>query len=169
MVDERLAWILPRDLNSEIEACSEQALRAYIEGAKRDATFNRLHNTVRFSQADQRWLWVLKLILRNLGSNSWVYREGRRRVWVLETTYQNRVSSPLPSAIEEAEFVRGYFDAEGGVPRRLNDRFYIQLVQKNRLDLNRVRDSIRRQGIHAVDCTIPAPQLIRTTGVSMSE
>jgi intein-encoded DNA endonuclease-like protein len=113
--------------------------------------------------------WVLKLILRNLGSNSWVYREGRRRVWVLETTYQNRVSSPLPSAIEEAEFVRGYFDAEGGVPRRLNDRFYIQLVQKNRLDLNRVRDSIRRQGIHAVDCTIPARQLIRTTGVSMSE
>jgi hypothetical protein len=44
----------------------------------------------------------------------------------------------ISSDREAAEFARGYFDAEGGVPRKRQDRFYIQLVQKDRDDLERV-------------------------------
>lgn len=147
MGDETLDWLLPADLNSEIARCGDLALRAYLEGAKRDATFSKLHNTLRFSQADQRWLLVLKVVLRTLDSKSWIYREGRRRVWVLESTYKNPTPNATPSRSEEIAFVRGYFDAEGGVPRRPNDRFYIQLVQKNLVDLEQVHALLRAQGI----------------------
>jgi intein-encoded DNA endonuclease-like protein len=32
---------------------------------------------------------------------------------------------------EQINFIRGFFDAEGGIPSQSNYRFYIQLVQKN--------------------------------------
>jgi hypothetical protein len=143
----RLAWTFPPDLSSEIDAAGELDLRAYLEGAKGDATFNRFHNTLRFAQADQRWLFLLKVVLDRLDSKSWMYQEGRRRVWVLETTYKDRVHIPLPSEAERLAFVRGYFDAEGGVPRHLGDRFYIQLVQKDKAGLEYVRTSLEELGI----------------------
>ena len=48
---------------------------------------------------------------------------------------------------EQAAFVRGYFDAEGGVPRRTGDRFYIQSVQKDLADLEHVRSLLGHLGI----------------------
>ncbi len=32
---------------------------------------------------------------------------------------------------EKIAYIRGFFDAEGGLPKNQNARFYIQLVQKN--------------------------------------
>ena len=121
-------------------------------GAERDGTYNRIHGTLRISQADIRWLHVLQELFLKLGSKSWIYREGTRNVWVIETTC--RLGDPsLETDREKAAFVRGYFDAEGGIPRRIEDRFYIQLVQKDRRDLERVRRfleslDIRCGGIH---------------------
>jgi hypothetical protein len=46
-----------------------------------------------------------------------------------------------------AAFARGYFDAEGGVPRDPSSRFYVQLCQKNYSDLKELRERIRSLGI----------------------
>lgn len=44
-------------------------------------------------------------------------------------------------------FARGYFDAEGGVPVQQSSRFYIQLVQKDHSDLDRLRRILEQAGI----------------------
>lgn len=43
--------------------------------------------------------------------------------------------------------MRGYFDAEGGVPHETCARFYMQLTQKDPHDLGRVRDVLERLSI----------------------
>lgn len=127
--------------------------RAYLLGALRDGTFNRLHGTTRISQAGTVWLKVLQALFARLGSRSWIYREGKRNVWVVETVcWLSPSALPLTNA-EKAAFVRGYFDAEGGIPHRPADRFYIQMVQKDHSDLDQVRHmledlSIRCGAIH---------------------
>jgi hypothetical protein len=118
-----------------------------LQGALRDGTFNKTHGTVRISQGDWRWLLVLQELFLKLGSRSWIYREGSREVWVIESTCRLEWRPVVSSDREAAAFARGYFDAEGGVPRKIEDRFYIQLVQKDREDLERVWRYLERLGI----------------------
>lgn len=138
-------YMVSRD---EVERATADEARAYLLGALHDGTVSRLHRTVRIAQADVRWLHVLQVLFRKLGARSWIYREGStRQVWIVESTY--RVGdSPPPQTVEgQLSFVRGYFDAEGGIPNRPGDRFYIQLTQRDRNDLERVRATLVRQGI----------------------
>jgi len=138
---------IPHSIRAEVSVANPREVRAYLLGATRDATFNRLHRTLRFAQSDTRWLLVLKILLLRFGSRSWIYREGRRNVWVLETTWRLPRDPQLATLGEKAAFVRGYFDSEGGVPRRPGSRFYIQLVQKDHLDLSKVRHFLEELGI----------------------
>lgn len=134
-------------LDAEIVKANSQAARAYLIGALRDGTFSRLHKTIRIAQADVRWLRILQVLIKKLGSGSWIYREGRRDVWVVETTYRLVRSIEFPSVTERIAFVRGYFDAEGGIPASHMDRFYIQFVQKDRADLDLLRHIVTGLGI----------------------
>ncbi|MGH2398134.1 MAG: LAGLIDADG family homing endonuclease, partial [bacterium] len=111
--------------------------------------FNRLHRTLRISQAEPQWLLLLQVIFRRLDHRSWIYREGTRNVWVIESSY--RPVDPGERLAPEAEtaFVRGYFDAEGGVPKASESRFYIQLVQKNKADLEYLRALLGKLGIQS--------------------
>ncbi len=123
---------------AEVHRASAEEARFYLLGAAHDGTVSQLHRTLRITQADVRWLEILKAILLRLGRRSWIYREGTRSVWTIETTYRPEPVQPTSYA-ERAAFVRGYFDSEGGVPRKSLDRFYVQFVQKNREDLEAVR------------------------------
>ncbi len=134
-------------LFAELRKANAEEARCYLLGAFRDGTFNRLHNTVRIAQADIRWLRALRVLFGKLGSKSWIYREGARNVWVIETTYRLRQERALSGARVQTCFARGYFDAEGGVPARLADRFYIQMTQKNRADLEQVRQILADLGV----------------------
>ena len=90
---------------------------------------------------------MLALLLRTLDSRSWIYREGRdRNVWALETSWRPP-SLVFQYPIERSSYVRGYFDAEGGVPRAAEARFYIQFVQKSQTDLAHVRALLAGLGI----------------------
>lgn len=114
--------------------------QAYLAGASRDATFNRMHGTWRFAQVSRAWLDVIRVLLKGLNAHGWTYREGRTRsVYVLETTYQVEPRPRLGGTEQLSAFARGYFDAEGGMQRSSGDRFYIQLAQKDRLDLEHLR------------------------------
>jgi hypothetical protein len=125
---------------------------AYLQGALGDATFNRLHKTHRFSQKDVRWLNLLKDLLAATGQRSWIYKEGRdRSLYVLETTakFLNLRFDPdeLKSKRDKIAYVQGYFDAEGGIPRNSQDRFYVQSCQKNRTSLEKVKSVLEEIGI----------------------
>ena len=131
---------------------SQEALRAYLLGACKDATESSRHKTIRIGQSDIRWLERLKQILSLLRTRSWIYREGsNRRFWILETTapfLRQDFNSPAESkASWVRDYARGYFDADGGMPRDFQMRLYFQYVQKNRDDLAALRDSLVSVGI----------------------
>jgi integrase len=102
------------EILAEVERADFCECRAYLLGALRDGTFNRLHGTTRISQASTVWLEVLQASFARLGSRSWIYREGKRNVWVVETTCRLSPPTLLLTTAEKAAFVRGYFDAEDG-------------------------------------------------------
>lgn len=99
--------VTARILNEVNRATPEEA-NAYLLGAVHDGTFNRFHRTMRIAQADQRWLQVLQVLFRTLGCRSWIYREGSRNVWVVESSCQLRKDNPFPTELEMIAFVRGY-------------------------------------------------------------
>ncbi len=134
-------------LFAELRKANAEEARCYLLGALRDGTFNRLHNTVRIAQADLRWLRALRVLFLKLGSKSWIYREGARNVWVIETTCRLRDEHALSGVRAQTCFARGYFDAEGGMPARPADRFYIQVTQKNRADLEQLRKILANLGV----------------------
>jgi hypothetical protein len=136
-----------RNLRAEAHRASPQEAKAYLIGASRDGTFNRLHNTLRISQRDARWLQILQVLFAGLGSRSWTYQEGKRDVWVIETTCRLDQSAIPSGDLECAAFARGYFDAEGGVPRDPRDRFYVQFGQKDYGDLARLRGVLTQMGL----------------------
>jgi hypothetical protein len=122
-------------------------LKAYLLGALHDATFSRIHRTWRFSQSNVGWLKFLQFLLVRLGHKSWVYREGKTRfVWVLETTAKIS-QSQVRSKSEKIMYVRGYFDAEGGMPKKDTDFLYFQFCQKDIADLERVRSYLKELDI----------------------
>jgi LAGLIDADG-like domain len=144
-----VAALTPQRLHAELLETSVSGHRAYLLGALHDGTVSKRHGTVRFGQSDVRWLKVLERCLALLGQRSWLYREGaRRRFWVLETSARwldDEVS--LATNEQQLAYARGYFDAEGGVPRDLQARFYIQFVQKDREDLGDLRVILEQGGI----------------------
>jgi len=136
-------------IETEIDRATNDEINAYLQGASRDGTFNRLHRTLRIAQADVRWLQVLGDLLGRLGKRSWTYREGTRSVWVIETTWRSESPAMIRTQGEATSFVRGYFDAEGGVPGDAGARFYVQFVQKNHADLAHTRGLL---GLLGVQC-----------------
>lgn len=121
-----------------------EILQAYLQGALHDGTFSS-NKRFRFSQKGTGWLLILKQCLVDIGFTSWIYREGRNRdVFVLETLarFLDFKFDPrrLSTRDAKASYIRGFFDAEGGIPHKTEDRFYIQLVQKNRAKLERLKE-----------------------------
>jgi hypothetical protein len=145
------ARLTPQRLHAELLEASASGARAYLHGAAHDATISRAHRTVRFGQSDVRWLAVIETLLKRLGRRSWTYREGRsREFWIVETSVDVLAKGPQFSTSEERlAYARGYFDAEGGMPRDASARFYVQFVQKNRADIDQLRSMLVLEGI---DC-----------------
>ncbi len=142
--------LTPQRLHAELLATSASGAWSYLFGAAHDATISSRHNTVRFGQADVEWLDVLRLLLKERGQKAWMYREGStRQFWVLETSARwlaNR-SALFSTPEERRAYARGYFDAEGGIPRNVVARFYIQFVQKDRADIVNLRTILEEEGI----------------------
>ncbi len=144
--------LTPQRLHAELLATGAEGLEAYLQGALRDGTWSARHRTHRIGQSDPGWLCLLESALRALGHRSWTYREGRdRQLWVLETTAPflslRYDASPLVGALTGIHYVRGYFDAEGGMPRSSNSRLYFQFCQKDRSNLEVVLEILESWGI----------------------
>lgn len=121
---------------------SEKDIKAYLLGALHDATFSN-NRRFRYSQKGTEWLKMLKALLKRIGYSSWIYKEGKERdVYVLETlaNFLDFKFNPLKfkSGTEKTHYIRGFFDAEGGIPKN-NKRFYIQLVRSDNRKLQKIK------------------------------
>lgn len=142
-------------LVSEVRASTLDVLQNYLTGATRDASFSPSHNTTRFHQKGTGWLSVVKEALTTLGHRAWMYEEGSRGVFVLETCW--RPAHPTPCCVDErAAFCRGYFDADGGMPWSPSARLYFQYVQKDRDDLKSLRNHLTALGIACGQLHVPS-------------
>ena len=126
-------------IEREIERSPASQLNAYLLGAAHDGTYSRLHGTIRICQLGPEWPHLLRLTFERLGRKSWIYPEGKRGVWVVESCMRPPLDRQFHAAGDRAAYARGYFDAEGGIPRAPDSRFYIQFVQKDHADLEEVR------------------------------
>lgn len=127
-------------------------IHAYFQGALHDGTYNQYNQRFRISQDGTEWLTILQHLLRYVGFSSWIYREGKsRNVYVLETRapFLDMTFDPLvlKTPDERAAYIRGFFDAEGGMPRKRESRFYVQLVQKNHSKLRKIKKLLHELGV----------------------
>ena len=132
---------------------SEVVIKAYFLSALHDGTFSQ-NKRFRISQKGVEWLKFLQQLLKSISYNSWIYQEGKERdIHVLETVASflnfNFDPSKLKNKEEMVAYVRGFFDAEGGIPHCKKDRFYIQLTQNDRFKLEKIKNILEEIGIES--------------------
>lgn len=130
---------------------TSQEVKAYLLGALHDGTFSS-NKRFRISQKGTKWLKKLKKLFKQIGYNSWIYQEGKtRNVYVLETlaNFLDFTFDPLllKSKQEKMNYIRGFFDAEGGIPRNNSAKFYIQLTQSDQEKLLKLKKILDNLGI----------------------
>ena len=130
---------------------SKASIKSYILGSLHDGTFSS-NRRYRISQKGTDWLEMLKNLFSQLGYNSWIYKEGKDRdVYVLETLADfldfNFDPLLLKTKREKICYIKGFFDAEGGIPRNKNDRFYIQLMQSDKDKIEKLKTILSSLGI----------------------
>ena len=132
---------------------SEESVKAYLLGALHDGTLSK-NKRFRISQKGKEWLQFLQKLFNKVGCNAWIYKEGlNRKVYVIETlaNFLDFQFNPLQleSSDEKAAYIRGFFDAEGGIPRSSEARFYIQLVQNDKGKLEKLKKLLKDLGIES--------------------
>jgi intein-encoded DNA endonuclease-like protein len=130
---------------------SKGEIQAYLLGALHDGTFS-CNKRFRISQKGKEWLKILRELLKRINYNSWIYKEGSdRKVYVLETlaNFLDFRFNPLSlkTRKEKICYIRGFFDAEGGIPHNSKARFYIQLTQNDKKKLKKLKEILNGLGI----------------------
>ncbi len=113
-----------------------QNIKAYLFGAMHDGTIRHHDRRYRIAQKGTGWLIAIQKMLKNVGYNSWIYKEGKDRdVFVLESVapiFREAFDPNSLSTIDEKRaYLRGFFDAEGGTPQSSTSTKYVQLAQKD--------------------------------------
>lgn len=119
-----------------------------------DATERK--NTYRIATKNFNFAKIIQKGILKLGSKAWIYKEGKNRnLWIVEFSKillneakykfnQNKQSLTLR---DKKDYVRGYFDAEGGMSQSSKVRFYIYFCQKDKIDLEEVKKYLLELGI----------------------
>jgi len=115
--------------------------KAYILGALHDSTERKY--TFRISQKSLKYVELLADGIHCLDYNAWIYREGKNRnVFVVEFSKKVVLNKAISTIDDKIDYIRGYFDTEGSVPRSLEARYYIYFAQKDYEDLHQLRNYI---------------------------
>ena len=141
---------------------SKKEIQAYLQGALHDASLNK-GRRYRFTQKGTEWLLFLQTLFTELGYKSWMYREGKMEVYTLETLAEfldfKFDPSLLVTSEEQAGYIRGFFDAEGGVPHGIHAKFYIQLVQKDRVKIEKIKQMLIKLDISCGEIHNPSKRV----------
>lgn len=121
--------------------------KAYLLGMLHDGTKRK--TTYRIAQKGVTFAKMLSLGIKRLGGRAWIYQEGKQRdVYITEFSQTLLQGITIKSGQDKLDYVQGYFDAEGGIPKSSKVRFYIYFAQKNSDDLNQVKTILNEFGIH---------------------
>lgn len=113
--------------------------KAYLYGVLHDSTERRY--TYRICQKYSEYINFLAFAINRLGYKSWVYKEGaNRNLYVVEFSKKLLVGFHPTTLEEKRDYVRGYFDTEGCIPRSFSSRYYLYFSQKNLCDLTLLRN-----------------------------
>jgi intein-encoded DNA endonuclease-like protein len=123
-----------------------QITKAYLLGMLHDATERQI--TYRIASKSFEFCKVLKVGINSLGSSAWIYKEGKsRNLWIVEFSKNLLKGTIVNSKQDKIDFVRGYFDSEGGIAKSPKVRYYIYFAQKDKKDLLQVRGFLEEIGI----------------------
>jgi len=75
------------------------------------------------------------------------YRITSKEQYFVEFSKKLVQNTQIISKKDKIEYIRGYFDAEGSVPKSRDSRFYIYFSQKNKKDLEELKSYIESLGI----------------------
>lgn len=112
--------------------------KAYLLGSLHDSTKTKY--TYRICQKSFAYIKFIAAGVKNLGAKSWVYKEGKdRHLYIAEFSKRLLNKICITSDVDKIDYIRGYFDTEGGIPRDRQARYYIYFAQKNHDDLKTLR------------------------------
>jgi len=132
--------------------------KPYLLGARHDGTIRR--RTLRISQREDAYILFLQQLIISLSGRAWTYREGRSRdLFVVEFTRSFFDSCVVTTRKDMIDYVRGYFDAEGGVPAAAASSPYIYFAQKDKPDLTALRLMLLWIGIDCGKIHNPSQQV----------
>lgn len=121
--------------------------KAYLLGMLHDGTKRK--TTYRIAQKGTAFAKMLVTGIKRLGARAWSYQEGKDRdVYITEFSQILLHDIAIKTNQDKIDYVRGYFDAEGGIAKSRLVRFYIYFAQKNLLDLNQVKNILEEFDIH---------------------
>ena len=113
--------------------------KSYLLGALHDATVRKA--TYRIGAKDLSYAEFLKEGIITLGHKAWLYKEGKDRNYYIVEFAKSLLDKVSVNSLEEkTDYIRGYFDTDGGVARSERVRYYLYFAQKNKKDLERVQN-----------------------------
>ena len=110
-----------------------------------------------FTQKNYQWLKEIEKIIERNGGKAWIFKQ--RNIYVLETRFSELINyNPIKNlqrfqGREKIEFISGFFDADGGIPKHperlkpVTPFYYVQFVQKDKRILTVVRNLLESFGI----------------------
>jgi intein-encoded DNA endonuclease-like protein len=111
-----------------------------------DATVRK--TTYRIATKSHDFAEVLKNGIKLFGKSAWIYKEGKNRnLWVVEFSKSLLKDVNLKSKRNKTDFIRGFFDAEGGIAKESKVRFYLYFCQKNKKILSEIKKYLSDLGI----------------------
>ena len=122
--------------------------KAYLLGVLHDATERK--TTYRIATKSKEFASILKKGIDTLGRKAWIYKEGKlRNLWIVEFSKSLLRKVKTKSRQEKIDFVRGFFDAEGGIAKSPEVRFYLYFCQKDRKILVQIKEYLSSFGIES--------------------
>jgi hypothetical protein len=110
----------------------------YLFGVLHDATERQ--TTYRVASKCKAFCEFLSKGIRKIGFGAWVYKEGKdRNLWIVEFSKNLLKEVKIKSKQNKIDYIRGYFDTEGGIAKNPNVRYYIYFAQKDKKDLLQVK------------------------------
>ena len=104
--------------------------------------------TLRISQREQDYVLSLRRRIIASGGRAWTYKEGKERnVYVVEFSRTFLDGHQIRTRQDVIHYVRGYFDAEGGIAAASKVASYVYFAQKDRHDLLEVHAYLVQLGI----------------------
>jgi len=123
-----------------------QISKQYLLGILHDATVRK--TTYRVATKSYDFALVLKKAILDLGRSAWIYKEGKiRNLWIVEFSKSLLKEVIVKSKQDKIDYIRGYFDAEGGMAKNPKIRFYLYFCQKDKKSLMEVKKYLFELGI----------------------